>query len=1158
MRYTTSLGVLACTVGMMFGVGCGSLGGAVAERSSAAIPASADTDHPPIPIQFNLKESGYVTLVIEDANGVRVRNLISETQFLAGEHVVYWDGLDDLARDNNAASHAVYHVPGKLVTPGTYHVRGLFRKGIDLRYEFTVYNPGLPPWKTADTSSQWLTNHTPPSAICFIPAGQAPARGGSKETSPPQILVGSAVAEGGSGLAWLDLSGKKLHGQMWVGGVWTGVSQLARDSGPNAVAGIYAYTASAAQGGGYDGAKAELRLAELLGPGMAGSAPRDARMGTGDDRPLLSPSAPYTGVLPRGQDKVVAPPQDFRYAFPDNAHAAVSGLAVYNGLLGASLPKMNQILWVDAKARKIIGTAEVKDPRGLMFDAKGRLLVLSGKQLVRYVMGSSPLDLSTPAVVVDSGLEDPQHLAADSDGNIYISDQGKSHQVKVFTAEGQALRAIGTAGEPKAGPYDTTHMNTPAGITISSDGHLWVTENDYQPKRVSVWTLDGKLLNAFYGPPIYGGGGVLDPEDKSLFYLQGMTFKLDWKAGTGQVVAIHHRPAATDLKIPDSWDGGAPDTPLYVEGRKYFHNSFTTHPTNGAGAAYVWIERNGVAVPVAALGQPRSWKEVQGDEFKSKMPADARGVLFVWSDLNGDAHVQPDEVTFARGSTGSGVTVSADLSIVTGSAKRFAVQRFTPQGVPVYDLSKGETLVPDTQSPASSGGGQVLHAENGWTVLTVAPKPFAKESMGGALNGKAVWSYPSVWPGLHASHIAAMPEFPGELIGTTRLIGPMIKPHGSDAGQIWAINGNKGNMYMMTTDGLFVATLFRDCRIPEAAWDTKPKAERGMLLNDVTNGTESFWPSLTQTKDGDVYLITNWPSIIKVEGLESIRRIDLKTVTVTTETLVAAQDYFVRSETKRQQQDQTQDTLVVPIRKTAPTVDGKLDDWSGAKWVTVDIRTKQEGDWGSSKQATQVALAISGDRLYAAFKAGEANAIDNAATSTQNLFKTGGALDLMIATDPGADGKRRQAAAGDIRLLVAMMKNKQPIAVLYRPVVPGVPSENVQFGSPLRTIKFDQVTEVSKEVTLAQGTATTPAKDNKPASTGPSGDFEFSIPLSVLGLKPQAGTTIRGDVGVLRGTGFETVQRSYWTNKATGLTSDIPSEAELTPHLWGKWQFTGE
>ena len=72
---------------------------------------------------------------------------------------------------------------------------------------------------------------------------------------------------------------------------------------------------------------------------------------------------------------------------------------------------------------------------------------------------------------------------------------------------------------------------------------------------------------------------------------------------------------------------------------------------------------------------------------------------------------------------------------------------------------------------------------------------------------------------------------------------------------------------------------------------------------------------------------------------------------------------------------------------------------------------------------------------------------------------------------------------------------------------------------------------------------------------GKDGNFEVSIPLAALRLRAEAGTSIRGDIGVLRGDGFTTIQRVYWMNKATGITADVPSEAELTPNLWGTLRF---
>ena len=193
-------------------------------------PPPAAALHGPIPVRFTLDAPGYVTLVIESADGRRVRNLVSETPFPAGPNTVWWDATDDLARDVDAARHGVYHIPAQLVAPGTYRVRGLYHAGIDLRYEFAVYNAGSPAWSTADHTGGWLTNHTPPSSALFVPGDKAP--GGR-----PLVYLGSYVSEGGDGLAWVDLEGRKQGGVGWVGGAWTGAPYLARDAGPQAVDG---------------------------------------------------------------------------------------------------------------------------------------------------------------------------------------------------------------------------------------------------------------------------------------------------------------------------------------------------------------------------------------------------------------------------------------------------------------------------------------------------------------------------------------------------------------------------------------------------------------------------------------------------------------------------------------------------------------------------------------------------------------------------------------------------------------------------------------------------------------------------------------------------------------------------------------------------------
>ena len=92
-------------------------------------------------------------------------------------------------------------------------------------------------------------------------------------------------------------------------------------------------------------------------------------------------------------------------------------------------------------------------------------------------------------------------------------------------------------------------MNHPAGLAIDANGRLWVTEDDYLPKRVSIWNGDGTLWKAFYGPAKYGGGGTLDPQDQTRFYYAdegrgAMEFKLDWEKGESLLTRVFYRRGA--------------------------------------------------------------------------------------------------------------------------------------------------------------------------------------------------------------------------------------------------------------------------------------------------------------------------------------------------------------------------------------------------------------------------------------------------------------------------------------------------------------------------------------------------------------------------------------------------------------------------------------
>ena len=941
--------------------------GALGTEATAGM-GSDISELPGIPIKFHLDNESYVTLVIEDSKGNRVRNLLAETLFPAGDNIAYWDGADDLGA-MNFGPHGNYEIKNTIVEPGEYKARGLARGKVDLIYEFTIYNPVNPPWRTPDRKGQWLSDHTPPRCVLSLPGPE------------PQLLIGSAIAEGAHGLVWVDREGNKITGRGCIVG-FAGAEALARDPADpeNSV-----YAAAA-----WDG---KLMIARL------------------DKEGKSSP------ILERGLGPAPSTPQQTESFQGGRRRGFVQGLAARAGLLVASMVDPDSLLIVDVERRAALDELKVERPRGVSFLPEGALLVLSGGKLLRYApFGKKDYTRPGAPSVLIEGLDEPQGLVVAQHGDIYISLRGKSHHVKVFDSKGALLRSIGKPGVPKSGPYDPSRMNNPNGLAVADDGRLWIAEEDFQPKRVSVWTTKGDFVKAFYGPTEYGGGGKLDPVDKRRFYYQGMEFAIDWEKGMSGLRSVFFRPEEQSLALP----GGKPETPIHIGGRQYMTNVYNSNPVGGPTVAGVWLMRDGVAVPVAAIGQANDWEVLKRPELLATVPKEldigkpaSKGpeqhrcpVLFAWSDINSNGEIEADELCFAPGEAG-GMNVTPDLSFLTAQTCVMRPIRFTSDGVPVYDVAKAERLLPDARICRGSGGDQVVLGKDGSFALTFPPSSHkGGYAMAGLTSAGKRWHYPSKWHTLHASQLAPagrVPD-PGELIGTTRVLGLPISIENSDAGELWSINANSGVMYLFTMDGLFVTTLFTNGWIGNHGG---PTATRGMNINDMDSGGEGFWPTITKTADGHVYLqaINHTSSIVRVDGLGSAKRLPEKSVTVTADMLRRCVDATAAREAA-EISIKGRKRLVAPIMSVPPVVDGRLDEWSLNQWAMIEPRT-----WAS--------IAASGDRLYLAFRSSRRNLMDNAGGSPwQALFKSGGGLDLMLS--PGKPSEKESAPkAGDLRLLTA-------------------------------------------------------------------------------------------------------------------------------------------
>ena len=1061
-----------------------------------------------IPVTFELKEAGFVTLVVEEADtGRRVRNLIQDTEFEAGSHTIYWDGYDqggDLffppkePGSRKKSTHYVIH--RRRVAPGTYRVRGLVHEDVKLRYLTPVHSPGNPPWHTHDGAGAWLADHTPPGKVLFLPEG-------SPHGGQPQLYVCSAgAAETGHSAIWLTLDGRKLYGTKVGHGISSSGMALARDDGPDREERYYMYV---------------LLPQKRRGLFLYGFV-RDVEPAEGH------------GAMYEQLARVELPP------VPDEGWAWLKknprmSIAVHNGVILVGCPWAGEthVFRIEGNKAEPKGTIDLKKVRGIAFGPQGHLFAATGSKLLRFDHPNPLEGKLGPPRTLSSDLEDPNELTLDGKGRVYVSQAGASHQVRVLDADGRSLRTIGKPGGLQFGLYDEQRMHNPAGIAVDSRGKLWVCEANYAPKRISVWGAEsGEFDRAYYGPPRYGGGGHLDPEDRTLFYYpskgQGIEYVLDYENQTSHPRAIYWHK--------DHSSGRAPGTVVYRDGHRYLVNCHIGPSYFLAGRLDVfhYDAQNGKARIIASLGSMGRkamgrldvMSEALGSnaQLKERIESSGKRPFVIWSDRNLDGAVQAQEVQ--SGEFGGGLNFDRDLSVITDEGWTLSPPRITEAGVPVWDLTSAKRC-----GHPRYWLGNALRVDEDTCVTSPGWGGWGGGPMTGWNNGSREWLYHTQLGGL-----AMAPQFRGQMIRPNRYIGFRFQPAGAGVGEMFSVKGYRGSVFVLTHDGLYVTDLGGNVRSKPLL--RHPEARQGMLIDDISFNDEHFWPAINQMADGSIYLAAGkeFTGIFEVEGLDTTKQVGPYTIEVTPEMLQGKPEIWF--DHPRPADRET--TLSVALTDRAPEVDGQLGEWGKADWVTVDGRTRVEG-----------AMMVHKDTLYAAWRTEDPRLLNNdLSEGWRYMFGTGGGLDLMIRTRPDSrtrrGGKRAGsrfdlASEGDVRLLITRRGDPlegQVSAVRFQQKGAG-PGESVEYISPVGRVTFDAVADVSEQVRLAQS----------------EGAYELAVPFEVIGMNVRPGLSTRGDIGVLVGNGLETRVRHYWANDGAGIVSDIPSEAKLQPARWGILEF---
>jgi hypothetical protein len=767
----------------------------------------------------------------------------------------------------------------------------------------------------------------------------------------------------------------------------------------------------------------------------------------------------------------------------------------------------------DIAGKKKLSEMYLADPGQIIKSSNGKIYAISAGDIYLVDIASKQADLFTADPIK------PIAVAADKDGNIYVYDADKSRlNVQVYNSDGNKIRSIGKAGGHVSGkwnPEEIGWINAGADIAIDKNSHLWIVEVSKNPKRVSQWTTDGKFLRDFFGNTGYGGGGCLNPYDKTkLYYADSynvngvMEFDINWKNRNTRLSSCFYTGRVRAGEVPIKIDGN-----LYLVTRPLF-------AAQGYGAVY--LRKGEELVHVAAMGDASSYPGFDDPEIINYLGAKVLGdMLFCWSDINGDGKLQLNEVVF-REKPGDAGAYQAYVSWfdnelgVQSENGRYEVEKFLANGVPLYKYVQTPQL-PKQPGMKTLDGNYVF-----WDGYRGRDKK--QVHAGYSKDGKKIWEYPVEGYGVHA--ISKAGHLTGEQVVSEFDIIGMVKANKPEMGSFHMSNSNIGRWNLWTDDGILIGETMLDRRDPNGMpWNIK-KHEYDMDLTGINGGSEHFRGYFTKTLDGKYYIVAghNFIGVLEVLGIDDIIRTKVP-VKVTKEDVKAMEAW----NRERQAEQVYADAKVINCTKTSNMIvpDGVIAEWENP---VAEIDGKQK-----------FYMKFDESNLYLAYEVTEKGPFKNRGEDWRRLFKTGACVDLQVATDASADKTRKNdVVKGDSRILISTFKGKT-IAVLYQPIAPDAPkSEEWETHTMVFAAAFDKVKIIDDAEIGYQNRAN-------------SYSVEAIIPLESIGMKMETDMRMKMDWGILRTDqdASAVYERLYWSNKNTMTISDEAVEAVLKPDLWG-------
>lgn len=758
---------------------------------------SAPVEEPKYRVALEVPEKGLLSAGVYTPDGRLLRTLMAGRETGAGKIELPWNGNTDA---NEPAP------------PGRYQVRAVLNAGLAARYVTSATSPGKPPHASDNPKGGWG------GVWGNVVDLAADAKG---------VYELWSMEEGDGALMQTDEDGNlrwRQHMPLALGGpqvalatngkyVFVGVDAPGKNEGK---AGLWRVRCA-------DGAYVPFA--------HEGSDPLEFTL-TGVTRPVAAPAgAKGPPILP-----------------------AIGGLAADEKTLYVSAWHLNRIMCFDVETGQPGKSFEMEKPLGLCLDGQGKLLVVSG----RWVMRLDPATGQVTPVVL-TGLEAPHGVACDPDGTILVTDRGASQQVKRFNAQGRLLKTFGQAGgRDNQGAYRVDHLLNPAGITVATSGKVFFSE-DAAPRVFVRLSKELRYEKLWAGPWYISGEVCVNPnQPDQLFTWCGEFIRhhVDYQNKTSVPDAVWTRFAAPGTSGDDWWS---------VHGRwfpRIVRHQGVTYLFCGGPVVSLFRLDGDRAILMTSIGVDR-----EKNDWTSK---------WIFCDLNSNGKVDEGERVITSQNPAApdsfvpsywgGSVDERDMTIYLLDGRGTAVTALTPtfrrRGVPVYSFTGARRIPLD----AARKPGQHANLSSIWQ--TPDGGIFGNADVGGSdprgighsshlsdvyvyrldRDGKLLWR-----AGRKASGIARNGEFYGRACG---LGGPI-------AGRYFDFVDENGQDKVYTDDGLFVGNLLND----------GATAAPSELTLFVEHANSSVFQNAVDKKWYFVAGASGYASIWEIAGLDKISRL---------------------------------------------------------------------------------------------------------------------------------------------------------------------------------------------------------------------------------------------------------------------------------------------